>query len=109
MILSASMSLFILILCGICTFAERLLPFLIFGNRKVPDVIQYLGRILPMAVIATLVVYCLRSTTLTAPAGFVPQLAAVALTAVLHFKIGNTLLSVVSGTVCYMLLIQFVF
>lgn len=109
MVLSVGESLFIIAICAACTFFERALPFLIFGNRPVPRMIYYLGAILPMAVMATLVVYCVRSVTFTAAAGFVPQLLAVAVTAVLHWWKNNTLVSIVGGTACYMLLVQLVF
>lgn len=88
---------------------ERLLPFLIFRKGSVPNLVRYLGNILPVAVMATLVIYCLRAVDLSSWAGFMPQLIAVAVTAGLHFWKGNTLLSVTGGTVCYMVLIRSVF
>ena len=102
-------SVLIIVICGAVTFGERYLPFAIFGGREVPPVILYLGRLLPSAVIAALVVYCLRYTGFSALSGWVPPLAAAALTALLHLWRKNTLLSVVGGTVCYMLLVQVVF
>lgn len=102
-------SILIIVVCSLCTFAERLLPFAVFGRREVPSVIRYLGKILPMAVIAALTVYCLRSTSFAAPAGFVPPLTAAAVTALLHLWRGSTLISVVGGTAVYMVLVQCVF
>jgi branched-subunit amino acid transport protein AzlD len=107
--LSVTRSLLIIAICAICTFSERLFPFLLFGNRKVPPLIRYLGKILPMAVIATLVVYCLRHIDVASFSGFVPELLATAVTAGLHLLKRNTLLSVVGGTLTYMLLVQIVF
>ncbi len=109
MTISVARSLAIIATCAACTQLERALPFLIFGRRSVPKVVSYLGRILPMAVMAALVVYCLRDTSFTAAAGFMPQLAAVAVTAGLHLWKRSTLLSIVGGTACYMLLVQLVF
>lgn len=102
-------SIIIIAICAACTFAERLFPFVIFRGREVPEVVRYLGRILPTAIIATLCVYCLRSTSFTALRGFAPSVIAVAVTAGLHLWKRNTLISVVGGTVCYMLLVQFIF
>jgi branched-subunit amino acid transport protein AzlD len=62
-----------------------------------------------MAVMTTLVVYCLRNVTFTAAEYFAPQLIAVAVTVGLHLWRRNTLLSIFGGTACYMLLIQLVF
>ncbi|MCB6367805.1 AzlD domain-containing protein, partial [Intestinibacillus massiliensis] len=40
----------------------RFVPFVLFPeNRKVPKTVEYLGSVLPPAVIALLVVYCLRN------------------------------------------------
>ena len=99
----------VIAICVACTFLERALPFLLFGGREVPKIVKYLGRILPMAVMATLVVYCLRSTTFDAAGNFLPQLIAVAGVAALHLWRKNTFLSIVGGTVVYMLLVQVVF
>lgn len=102
-------SILIIAVCAVCTFAERLLPFVIFRGRDVPQVVRYLGRILPTAIIATLTVYCLRSVSLGSLDGFMPSLLAVAATVCLHLWKHNTLISVVGGTACYMLLVQLVF
>ncbi len=109
MTLSTSQSILIILICAVCTQIERALPFLIFGGRPVPRIIHYLGGILPMAVMTTLVIYCLRNITFTAAEHFLPQVIAVAVTVGLHLWRRNTLLSIFGGTACYMLLIQLVF
>ena len=92
------------------TMLTRFLPFWIFGeNRKTPPVIAYLGRVLPYAVMAMLVVYCLKGLDFSAPGSFVPELLCTALVAGLHVWKRNTLLSIGVGTVAYMLLVQLVF
>ena len=45
---------------SLVTIALRFLPFLIFGERKTPEKITYLGKVLPYAIMAMLVVYCLK-------------------------------------------------
>lgn len=102
-------SLLILAVCILCTQLERALPFLLFGGREVPKLVRYLGRILPMAVMATLVVYCLRGTTFDALGNFLPQLIAVAVVVALHLWRRNTFLSIIAGTAVYMVLVQLVF
>lgn len=109
MVLSAQRSILIIAVCAICTFALRALPFILFGNRSVPPVIRYLGNILPMAVMMTLVVYCIRNISFTTLSGFLPQIISIAVVVLLHVWKSNTFISIVCGTVCYMLLIQFVF
>lgn len=107
--ISVSQSILIIAVCAACTFAERLLPFLIFRKGEPPKMVRYLGKILPTAIMATLVIYCLRATTFHSLNGFLPQLIAVAVTAILHLWRRNTLISVLGGTVVYMCLIQLVF
>ena len=107
---SAGLSLLIILVVADSTFATRVVPFLIFPKGKeIPAIIQYLGKVLTPAVIGMLVVYCLKSTTiLEAPHG-IPEAIAVAVTAVLHVWKRNNLLSIGSGTVLYMVLIQVIF
>lgn len=92
------------------TAALRFLPFLVFrGDKKTPKIVQKLGRILPYAIMGMLVVYCLKGVTFANVAGFAPSLLACIVVGVLYIWKRNTLLSIVTGTVCYMLLVQMVF
>ncbi len=93
---------------ALCTLLTRVLPFLLFGRggRQPAPFILYLGRVLPAAVMAILVVYCLRSTGFSAASGFVPQAAGVAVVAALHLWKRNDLLSIAGGTAVYMALLR---
>ena len=92
------------------TMATRFLPFLIFGEkRKTPPVIEYLGTVLPCAIMGMLVVYCLKDVSfLSTPFGL-PELISCVVVAALHVWKRNSLLSIGGGTVSYMLLVQLVF
>lgn len=91
-----------------CTILLRFLPFLIF-RKKVPSYIVYLGKVLPPAIIGMLVIYCLRNTrVLSAPFGL-PELISALIIVILHAWRRNSLLSILSGTLAYMLLVQVVF
>lgn len=97
-------------LIALVTAALRFLPFLIFGNRrKVPKLIDKLGRILPCAVMGMLVVYCLKDISFSSVGGFLPMLIASLVVGLLYIWKRNTLVSIVCGTVCYMVLVQLVF
>ena len=91
------------------TVLLRFLPFLVFGNRETPKFITYLGRVLPFAVMGMLCVYCLKGTNLLSFPHGLPELISVAAVVLLHLWRRNTLLSIICGTVCYMLLVQLVF
>ena len=96
--------------CAIVTAALRFLPFLIFGeNRKTPEVITYLGRVLPYAIMGMLVVYCLKDVSFTGAPFGIPEILGCATVAGLHVWKRNTLLSIGVGTVVYMIMVQFVF
>ena len=91
------------------TIGLRFLPFLIFGKRETPAFITYFGKVLPCAIMGMMVIYCLRSTDFASTSHGIPELAASLLTVLLHAWKRNTLVSIIGGTVCYMLLVQFVF
>ncbi len=91
------------------TVLLRFLPFWIFAGRKTPAFVAYLGKVLPFAVMGMLVIYCLRGISFTASPHGIPELVSVALVVALHLWRRNTLLSILGGTVCYMLLVQLVF
>ncbi|MBR5539201.1 MAG: branched-chain amino acid transporter permease [Clostridia bacterium] len=91
------------------TVLLRFLPFIIFGNRKTPEFVLYLGRVLPFAVMGMLCVYCLKGVSLlTFPYGIAEFLSVLAVV-LLHLWKRQTLLSIAGGTACYMLLVQLVF
>ena len=97
-------------LCILGTMLTRFLPFLIFReNRKTPEVIQYIGKYLPAAVFGMLVVYCLLIVSIVSGSHVLPELSAILVTCGLHLWKRQILLSIAGGTVCYMLLLHFVF
>lgn len=92
------------------TALTRFLPFLIFpADRPTPKYIRYLGTVLPSAVFGLLIVYSLKDVNLFAGSHGVPELISILLVITLHVWKRQMLLSIAGGTVCYMLLIQFVF
>ena len=97
-------------LCVLGTVATRFLPFLVFsGDKPTPKYIQYLGKALPAAIFGMLVVYCLKNVSILTGSHGIPELISIVLVVALHLCNRQMLLSIAGGTVCYMLLIQFVF
>ena len=113
---------------AVVTFLTRFLPFLLFDRgEEPPKLVLYLGRVLPPAVIAMLIIYCLRNPALTVSpdltetlsawwasvvtffVGWAPQLISGVVVVILHVCKKNNLLSIFSGTILYMILVQFVF
>ena len=95
---------------ALVTAALRLLPFWIFrDNRKTPPLVSYLGQVLPFAIMGMLVVYCLKGVSFTSAPFGIPEIIGCAVVTGLHIWKRNTLLSIGVGTVCYMLLVQYIF
>lgn len=91
-----------IVLCAALTFFTRLVPFAIFSKIKMPPLVQKLAKLMPSAVIAVLVVYCVRDAFYADLTTMLITFGAVAVTAALHVWKGQTLLSIAGGTVVYM-------
>ncbi len=94
-------------LIALATLFTRAAPFVLFSTKaKTPPFVNFLGRVLPHAMMGMLVVYCLKNISFAqAPYGL-PELVCVGLVVLLHVWKRNLMLSIVSGTVLYMLLVQ---
>ncbi|RRJ63674.1 branched-chain amino acid transporter AzlD [Paenibacillus oralis] len=91
------------------TMMTRFIPFIVFPpGRPAPRYVQYLGKMLPAAALGLLVVYSIKDVNFTSGNHGVPELISIALVIVLHLWRRNMLLSIASGTLVYMFLIQFV-
>ena len=90
------------------TFGLRALPFLIFRGRT-PKYISYLGEVLPPAIIGMLVIYCLKDIQISSAPFGLPELIATVCVVGLQAWKRNSLVSILGGTIVYMLLIQAVF
>ena len=97
-------------LIALTTIALRFLPFWLFPpSKQPPALITYLGKVLPRAAIALLVVYAVKDVSIvTSPHGL-PELIAILAIVVVHVFKRNTLLSIATGTLLYMMLVQLVF
>ena len=95
---------------ALVTAMLRFLPFVIFnGKRKTPKLVEKLGAVLPYAIMGMLVVYCLKGIGFAHLSNWLPELIACAVVGTLYVWKRNTLISIICGTVCYMLLVQLVF
>ena len=103
-------AMIIIMVMGLMTLATRILPVLIFGRgEKVPDYILYLGKVVPYTAMGLLIVYCLRDVQVTESPHALPELISITVVTLTYLWKRNTILSVVVGTVLYMILVQKVF
>ena len=94
---------------ALVTAGLRFLPFILLRGRETPKFVAYLGKVLPFAIMGMLVIYCLRHISLTALPFGIPEVIACTVVVGLHLWKRNTLPSIISGTVIYMILVQLVF
>jgi len=110
MYLTPLQAFLIIVAISVGTQITRWLPFWLFPESKQPPkLVEYLGHVLPAAMMGLLVVYCLKGVQWTAAPHGAPELIAIAAVAALHRWRGNVLLSIAGGTVLYMVLVQVVF
>ncbi len=103
-------SIAIFAVIAVVTWLTRALPFAIFGNKKgIPEIVSYPGKVLPGAIMATLVIYCLKYIDLTEFPFGLAELISVAVVVAVHLWRKNIFWSIGGGTLCYMLLSRTVF
>ena len=103
-------AMLIILVMGLVTFATRLLPVLIFGRgKKVPDYIMYLGKVVPYTAMGLLIVYCLKDVSIFGESHAMPEIIALAIVSGTYLWKRNTILSVVVGTIAYMIMVQLIF
>jgi len=97
----------VIIIIALATFATRALPFLCFSSKEPPALVSTIEENLPPMILLLLVIYCLKDVCwLAAPYG-IPELFAIGVVAGLHFWKRNAMLSIFTGTLLYMVLVQF--
>ena len=95
----------IVIVISLTTIAIRFLPFILFKNRT-PSFVMYLGKVLPMCAMAMLVVYCMKDVNFESINSFVPSLVSGAIVILTYKWKHNTGVSILCGTIIYMILVQ---
>lgn len=105
-----SYTLIAILVMAIVTFGTRVAPFVLFGkNKTTPRYIVYIGKYLPPAVIAMLIIYCLRNISLSSFPFGIPEAIGIVTVAILHIWKRNNLLSIIGGTAVYMAVVQLIF
>ena len=98
-----------ILLAAVITFALRALPFLIFyGERKMPEFLVKLGAVLPAAIMAVLIVYCLKDIAVDWRANALSKILAVLTVGISYKWKHNALISIAAGTAVYMILIRMI-
>lgn len=100
-------SLITVLIISLVTILLRAIPFIIFGRSKeTPKFIKYLSTVLPLSIMGMLVIYCIKDISFSDYKNFVPTIIGVVCVVIIQSTTKKTLLSIVCGTVLYMLLIN---
>lgn len=92
---------------AIATMLTRFLPFILFPDHKpIPPFVTFLADRLPYASLGMLVVYALKDVSVVESPYGLYELLSMALIALVHHWKSNTLLSISSGLLMYLLLVN---
>lgn len=110
MYLTGFQTMIMIVSVALGTMLTRFLPFLLFPeHKKAPEFVNYLGKVLPPAMMGLLVVYCLRGVSVTGTSHGIPEAVGILAIIILHKWKNNVLISICGGTAIYMFLVQVVF
>ena len=105
--MSNERAVMVILLVGVITLFLRACPFIIFGKkRRMPAQLVRLGQLLPSAIMAVLVVYCLKDVNSSWLGVGLPKGVGVLVTALCYKISHSTLPSICAGTASYMILIR---
>lgn len=92
------------------TIILRSLPFIII-RKSIAErrCIKYLGDAMPYAMIALLVIYCIKDINIIKFPYGLPEIISIVLIAIFQIFKRNVLISIGLGTVIYMFLVQVIF
>lgn len=94
-------------LSAVITFFLRALPFLFFGKmRAVPEWLDRLGKNFPAAIMAILIVYCLKNVYTEWNFAGLPEVLSVLTLGITYKWKHNTFVSILAGTICNMVLLR---
>ncbi len=85
----------------------RAFPFIFFRKSEPPEFITYIEKYFPPVIMTVLILYTLKDIDFnTTPYGL-KEIGSVLFTAFLHISLKNYLVSIFSGTIFYMFLVQY--
>lgn len=92
----------------IVNFLTRIFPFVFFVKNDLPKPIIFIEKFFPAVIMTILIFYSIKEVSfLDAPYG-VKEVGGILFTAILHLRLNNYLISIFSGTIFYMVLVQYI-
>ncbi len=99
-------AMIVMLVCMAIVYFERSLPWLLFGKKGMPKALKVLADLLPAALMATLVVYGLKDLPTSDMSTAAALIVASVFTGCIHYWKKNTILSVFTGTIVYVVLLN---
>jgi len=96
-----------IVIMAIANLLTRALPFLFFAKKEPPHYIIFIEQNFPPIIMVILIFYTLSSIDLVNQLYGLKEIVAIGITAYLHIKFNNYLVSIFLGTLFYMFLVQF--
>lgn len=101
--ISFSHTFILVLVASLVTIALRAFPFVLFGgDRQMPAFVQKIANLMPPAIIAVLVVYCLKGSMVTVTMESLSAAIAVVVVVAVHLWKRSVLFSIAAGTIVYM-------
>ena len=88
-------------------FFTRVFPFLFFRKKDLPSYIVFVENFFPPIIMTILIVYSVKDINFSVMPYGLKEIASIIFTAILHISIKNYLISIFSGTIFYMFLVQY--
>ncbi|MDD6154966.1 MAG: AzlD domain-containing protein [Eubacteriales bacterium] len=108
--MTTAQSIIVILLAALATMLTRFIPFIFLPEgKKIPEFIDYLGKVLPAAVFGMLVIYCYKNIDVTSASSLAPEIIASCATVVLQLWWKQMLVSIAGGTIIYMVLVNLIF
>lgn len=107
--MKASTLIIYIAVATIITFLLRLLPLVFYTRLKnIPPLFNRLTDVLPLAIMAILLVYCLRDGFKAPLTSGLALSGGTIVTVLVHLFRKNTMLSIICGTAVYMIILRII-
>jgi len=97
--------LLVILVMTVATYATRLTPFVLFSRGQERVLINFIAKNTPPMIMTILVIYMLKGVNYLSFEGIYTFIA-ILVTVIFHLYRRNALLSIIAGTVVYMVAVQ---
>ena len=97
-----------IVIMAVANFITRVVPFVFFVKHNPPKIIEYVAKYFPPMILVILVFYTLSNIDFVNQYYGLKEVIGILITAFLHIKFNNYLVSIIAGTISYMAMLQFI-